>query len=240
MSRAVSVLAPDDMRPALAALGLTRSRPVIVVVGGASGVGGKDLARLRPLFDEALLPVAMQVDAAVVDGGTLSGVMRALGESHARAPVPVPLVGVAVAGTVRAPQAADPAPDTAELDPHHTHFVLVPGSTWGEESPWLTLVARTLAGSHPSVTVVMNGGEITLDDVTRSVEAGRPVLVVDGSGRAADDLAAALAGGASNERLTALAASGLLTVVPVDDPAALARALAAALEDEPRPKGDPA
>jgi hypothetical protein len=86
----------------------------------------------------------------------------------------------------------------------------------------------------------MNGGEITLDDVTRSVEAGRPVLVVDGSGRAADDLAAALAGGSSDERLTALAASGLLTVVPVDDPAALARALAAALEDEPRPKGDPA
>ena len=227
---AARVRVADDVAPAVDALGLHPPRPVIVVVGGAGAMGDADLTRLRPLLDEALLPVAVRLAAVVVDGGTRSGVMRALGESFARASAArVSLVGVAVTGTVRVPELAAPSPDAADLDPHHTHFVLVPGTTWGEESPWLTLVARTIAGPLPSVTVVMNGGEITLDDVARSVAADRPVLVVDGSGRAADDLAAELNGSASDPTLRALAGSGLLTVVPVDQPVMLRTALTAAL-----------
>lgn len=228
---AVTVTTPADVPRAIDALGLDVPRPVLVVVGGAGALVDGDLARLQPLFDEALLPVADRLGAAVVDGGTRSGVMRALGESRARAGATVALVGVAVAGIVRVPDVGPPS-DVVELEPHHTHFVLVPGTTWGEESPWLTLVARTLAGPLPSVTVVLNGGEITVSDVANSVAADRPVLVVDGSGRAADDLAAALNGAASDERLHALAASGLLTVVPVGQPAALERALDAALGAE--------
>jgi hypothetical protein len=179
---AARVTVADDVAPAVDALGLHAPRLVIVVVGGTGAMGDADLTRLRPLLDEALLPVAVRVAAVVVDGGTRSGVMRALGESFARASAAqVSLVGVAVTGTVRVPELAAPSLDAVELDPHHTHFVLVPGTTWGEESPWLTLVARTIAGSLPSVTVIMNGGEITLDDVARSVAADRPVLVVDGS-----------------------------------------------------------
>jgi hypothetical protein len=226
---AVSVATPEDVPGAIRLLGLDAPQPVIVVVGGAGALTEEDGRRLGPLFDEAVLPVAARLAAAIVDGGTASGVMRALGESRARAAVRPALIGVAVAGTVHVPEVAAPEPDAVALDPHHTHFVLVPGTDWGEDSPWLTLVARTLAGPLPSVTVVMNGGEITLSDVAYSVAAGRPVLVVDGSGRAADDLAAALAGKPSQGRLPALADSGLLTAVPVDDPAALERALQRAL-----------
>jgi hypothetical protein len=226
---AVCVDAAADLPRAIDALGIAVPRPVIVVVGGAGALADDDRRRLRPLFDDAILPVAGRLAAAVVDGGTRSGVMRALGESHARAGAGIALVGVAVTRTVRVPQLAVPSPDAADLDPDHTHFVLVPGTTWGDESPWLTLVARALAGPLPSVTVVVNGGEITLSDVAHSVAADRPVLVVDGTGRAADDLAAALGGEASDERLRALASSGLIAVVPVGEPAALAHALGAAL-----------
>lgn len=233
---AVSVAGRGDVPAALRALGLGAPRPVIVVVGGAGALAEEDGRRLRPLFDQAVLPVAARLQAAIVDGGTASGVMRALGESRAAATSRPVLIGVAVSATVRVPEVADSAPTGVALEPHHTHFVLVPGTEWGHDSPWLTLVARTLAGPLPSVTVVMNGGDITLRDVAYSVEAGRPVLVVDGSGRLADALVDALAGRSAEERLNNLARSGLLTVVPVDDPPTLRRALQLALAP-PAPPG---
>jgi hypothetical protein len=75
------------------------------------------------------------------------------------------------------------------LQPHHTHFLLVPGDRWGDESPWIARVATLLAGEAPSVTVLVNGGEISRQDVAHSLAAGRPVLVVSGTGRLADELA---------------------------------------------------
>jgi hypothetical protein len=75
------------------------------------------------------------------------------------------------------------------LPSHHSHFVLVPGENWGDESRWLSRVAQTLAEDRPTVTILINGGEIALRDVQHSVDAHRPVLVLEGSGRAADDLA---------------------------------------------------
>jgi hypothetical protein len=75
------------------------------------------------------------------------------------------------------------------LQPHHTHFLLVPGDHWGDESPWIARVATLLAGEAPSVTLLVNGGEISRQDVAHSLAAGRPVLVVAGTGRLADELA---------------------------------------------------
>jgi len=65
----------------------------------------------------------------------------------------------------------------------------VPGENWGDESRWLSRVAQTLAEDRPTVTILINGGEIALRDVQHSVDAHRPVLVLEGSGRAAEDLA---------------------------------------------------
>jgi hypothetical protein len=75
------------------------------------------------------------------------------------------------------------------LEPHHTHFLLVPGDRWGDESPWIARVATLLAGEAPSVTVLVHGGEISRQDVAHSLAAGRPVLVIAGTGRLADELA---------------------------------------------------
>jgi hypothetical protein len=75
------------------------------------------------------------------------------------------------------------------LEPHHTHFLLVPGDRWGDESPWIARVATLLAGEAPSVTVLAHGGEISRQDVAHSLAAGRPVLVIAGTGRLADELA---------------------------------------------------
>jgi hypothetical protein len=70
-----------------------------------------------------------------------------------------------------------------------------------------------LAEKSPSVTVLVNGGETAWKDVSESIEAGRPVLAIAGSGRAADTLTDALRGEVTDGRARELAASGLVQAV---------------------------
>jgi hypothetical protein len=147
--------------------------------------------------------------------------MRLLGEARAEEGASFPLVGVACAGTVRLPGDVDGPADAADLDPRHTHHFLVPGAEWGGEAPWIARVAAELAGTAPSVTVLANGGEIAYSDVRWSVGAGRPVLVLDGSGRTADQFTAALRGNPADARAVELAGTGLVRTVPVTEPSTL-------------------
>src|SRR5204862_2203577 len=112
------------------------------------------------------------------------------------------------------------------LEPNHTHFVLVPGSQWGEEAPWLARLATVVAGDEGSATVCVNGGEITVADVRHSIEAGRHVVVLDGSGRTADTLAAGVRGEQSDPAVAALAGSKYVHAVDAHDRNALASVLA--------------
>ncbi len=211
-ARVVRVERDDDLVPALQALGLGDARPTVALVGGAGGLADAHRDGVRAFLVEALIPLADELEAYVVDGGTHAGVMRLMGEARAVTAATFPLVGVAAAGTVALPQPNEQRPraDAAALDPDHTHFVLVPGERWGDESPWLAAVVGALAGSQQSVTVLVNGGDVALNDVAHSVRAGRPVFVVTGSGRTADLLAAALRRSPADPRLQRLTASGLI------------------------------
>jgi len=213
--RSVRVAVTGEIPAALRRLGLGTPRPVVALVGGAAGL--TDGERLRGLFAEELVPVVRRCGAAIVDGATDAGVVALVGRAYGDdAAAAFPLVGVAVDALV---------PAEAAIEPNHTHLILVPGSAWGDETPWLARVAGALAGPCPSVTVLVEGGEIALTDVEASVAAGRRVVVVDGTGRAAD----ALAGGMRSPRLDALRASGLVEAV---QPGALATVLAPILETQ--------
>ena len=50
-------------------------------------------------------------------------------------------------------------------------------------------LAEALATTIPVVTVLVNGGPLARDEVLRSVRQGWPIIVVQGSGRLADDIA---------------------------------------------------
>jgi SLOG in TRPM, prokaryote/SMODS and SLOG-associating 2TM effector domain 1 len=227
--------APDvrTVAAALAEAGLEIGRrPVVVLVGGADGLTVDDPAAWTALFRDGLVPGLVRAGACLVDGGTDAGVLAFAGQARAAAAADYPAVGVAAAGTVRWPGRAPLLADAAEIGPQHTHLVSVPGQRWGTEPPWISLVATALAGGAPTLTVVINGGPITLDDVRRSLAAGRRVLVVAGTGRLADTLAAARRHpdppGAVGPAEWALAASPLLDVVDgLADPALLADAIAA-------------
>jgi SLOG in TRPM, prokaryote len=221
-----------DVAPAVAGLGLPGRRLVLVVVGGAAGLNEAGKKRLSTWFGHALLPIIASWQAVVVDGGTDSGVMRLLGRARAAAGASFPLVGVAAEKKVILPgDGAEPG-DRTPLERNHSHFVLVPGSSWGDESPWLSWVATEIAGSAPSATILINGGEIAFQDVAHSLEAHRPVLVIAGTGRTADRIAAAVHDHHTDEQAAQLAGSPLVAAVPwTEDPAAVR----AALEDLMRP-----
>jgi hypothetical protein len=214
-----------DLAAAVGELGLDRGQPVLVVVGGAAGMDERTKERLRTLFSQVLVPVVTGWNAVVVDGGTDSGVMQLAGQALSTARASFPLVGVAVDEKVIVPGDASGPGGRRALERHHTQFVLVPGSAWGDESPWLARVATEIAAGAPSVTVLINGGKIAFQDLANRAAAGRPVLVIRGTGRAADRIAAALDGDRTDPRAVHLAESSLVTAVSWPEGAAVREAL---------------
>ncbi len=216
MAPAIQVESPKGLLNAMGELKLHSPRPVLVILGGAGKMSEADLNRLRSLFVKVLAPVAEELGAAVVDGGTDFGVMQMIGQAHAKISGTFSLIGVTPVGKVALPHQIPPE-ETVALEPNHTHFVLIPGSNWGDESPWLAEVATVLAKGAPSIALLINGGEISKKDVSESLKANRPVLAVAGSGRFADALTAALSGEASDEEAKKLVACGVVQAIDLKE-----------------------
>jgi hypothetical protein len=189
-AQAIHINDENQISDALNKLGLRLGHPTIVLVGGAGGLSDEDLKNLSPIFWEVLAPIAETLKVNILDGGTDAGVMRLMGQARMKISANFPLIGIAAKGTVILPDVESLDQEAAPLESHHTHFVLVPGDNWGDESPWLSQIATKLAKSAPSITVLINGGEIARKDVEHSLFDKRPVVVVAGSGRLADELAA--------------------------------------------------
>ena len=192
VTQAIEILSADDLPIAFTEMGLQDKRPVLVAIGGASLISEADFARLQRLFTEVLAPLAKDLGCYVVDGGTDAGVMKLMGNARHVNGSAFPLVGVSPVGLVQLPDAVNPSPESATLEPHHTHFFFVAGNNWGDESPWLAKIASLLAGDKPSIVVLINGGEIALVDAIENIKAGRPIVAIAGSGRLADEIAKAV------------------------------------------------
>jgi hypothetical protein len=167
------------------ALGPTLGRGrAIALIGGADGLDTGDTAALEGFFLR-LADHLERTGTAVVDGGTDSGVMRMIAAARRARGAGFRLVGVVPEGaldrTTRDGLPIDVAPDH--------DIVVVPGMVFGDESPWLFAAADHLAaGVAP--TIVVNGGRLTLDEAGDRLANRALVIVVAGSGRAADELAA--------------------------------------------------
>jgi|GEM_PF-180986 len=232
-ANAVMVDNYSDLPNAVQNLGLQKACPIIVLVGGASGLRDRDLISLRQMFVEVLAQRAQSLGAIVLDGGTDAGIMQLIGHARAEIGGTFPLIGVAAMGTVILPDTTPLIADAAPLEPNHTHFFLVPGSNWGDESPWIASIASQLSQGKPSLTIVINGGEITWQDVEQSIKVGRPVLTIAGSGRTADKIAAALAGKETDKRAKDLIASGQINSIDLSKGGtALAQAITTILSNE--------
>ena len=209
----------DRVGPVLTQAGIRLGQPVVVLVGGASGMSTADAATASALFDAALVPALRTTGAGLVDGGTNAGVMALAGSARSRASLGGIHIGVIAAGTLAQVGGNDPSSDPVEMEPHHSHVLVVPGADWGDESPWLSRIATVLSDGQPSVTLLVNGGEIAYQDIELSLSAGRPAIVISGTGRTADDIAGTPP---ATPRARALARSPLVQVIPATASAVLA------------------
>jgi SLOG in TRPM, prokaryote len=193
-NHAVVVIAgrDTDAQTILKSLGIVQPHALIMVFGGAKGLDDSRNARLGELFTSAVAPAAAEAGALVIDGGTQSGVMAMMGEALARDGRESQLLGIAPAGKVTYPGSPKDANigDGAPLEPNHSHFVLVESDEWGDETGTMFKLAEAL--NVAVVTMLINGGPIAENEALRGVRNGWPLLVVEGSGRFADELSAAM------------------------------------------------
>lgn len=191
--------------------------PTLVLVGGALGLSPDDFSRLEAIFTQVIAPFAEAHQLVVIDGGTDCGVMRLMGQARQKISGTFPLVGVVMESMTYLPGATPTQIDQAPLEPNHSHFVMVPGAAWGDESSWIAQVADAIAPGLTSATLLVNGGAIALhQDVPHSVQRQRPVVVIAGSGRTADIITAALEGSPETAQLMKLVETGLIQAVQIE------------------------
>jgi SLOG in TRPM, prokaryote len=222
-NRAVVITAPRDAsaQAILDALEIASPRAVILLFGGAGGLDESRKAHLTTLFADGVTPVAAELGALIIDGGTQSGVMAMMGEAVAQSPGRGQLLGIAPKGKITHPEIAGETTvsDGAPLEPNHSHFVLVESAEWGGETGKMLELAR--AFNAPIVAILVNGGAIAADEALQSVRNGWQLLVVEGSGRFADELSAAVRDGqsAKSVEVSEIAGSGRVALFHVDEPA---------------------
>jgi hypothetical protein len=153
-------------------------KSVILVLGGASrslDTSTNSVSILYPAIDN-ILQYASDNDAIIIDGGTKSGIMEIVGQRTSeleqnKKPV---LLGVVPAGLISLSKSTGEVNkdvdvednDKVLLDPNHSHFVLVEGNRWGDETSKLFEIATAFANNDDISVVVFlaGGGEIKKRD----------------------------------------------------------------------------
>jgi hypothetical protein len=201
---ALAIKTEQDILPALATFGIAINKPVLVLVGGASGMTDELIEQTMLFFEQQIGPFVKTHGIIIVDGGTNSGIMRAIGRARKKLAADFPMVGVAVQTIIEN--------DPSLVEENHPYLLLTPGEDWGDEVPFLSKVGTYIAGSAPSMTLLFNGGQITWRDAAASVAENRPVLVAEGSGRAADAISQTHTGGLFDAQALQLLKTGLIRV----------------------------
>jgi len=198
-----------------AALELPPPRAVLLLNGGASYMSSAKMTQLHDLL-QAVAHLVVEEGITVIDGGTRAGVMQIMGEGYASAGGRLPLIGVCPAALVSWP--GGPADDhLTPLEPHHTHFVLTPGQRWGAETETMFALAAALSASAPSLAILVNGGSIARQEVLYNVRQKREIIVLQGSGRLADLIAAVVNGDMAppDDEIATIVQDGRITVFDI-------------------------
>ncbi len=210
----------SDLAQAIGKLGLEGGHPVIVLIGGEIEEQQLDVTRQ---VIQVIAKTAEDMKAVVICGGTDMGVMAEIGQVRSQNGYEFPLVGVTPEELVTWPGGPTNmkvlwlGKERWQLASHYSHFILVPGNEFGVESQWIGDIAILLSEGHQSVTILINGGDVSRKDIEVSLEDGRPVIAVSDTGRLADELAR------QPER------NPLITVLPVIARQTIAEGLRAAL-----------
>ena len=210
----------SNLAQAASELGLKGSYPVIVLIGGKIDEQQAEVTR-RAI--RTISKVAEDLNTIVICGGTDMGIIAEIGQIRSGSGYKFPLVGVTPEELVTWPGGPHSGKFLGwgekrwQLEPQYSHFILVPGSRFGDESLWIVDAATLLSKGQRSVTILISGGEVSRKDIELSLENGRPVIALSRTGRLADNLAR------QPER------DKLITIIPANAEQRIVEAIQAAL-----------
>lgn len=165
-------------------LALTVLDAVVVLAGGAPVLDPAVKPRLTQLLGRGLLRALGEFKALCVLRAGDDSIADLLG-ACARDALHRPLMlGVAPAGKVGGGEGAMPA-----LAPSLSHLVVAPGAQWGDEGRARIDLAQSVLDGRHTMLLLIGGETRDLDEVLQAVRRRWPVVLVKGSGGAADDLA---------------------------------------------------
>jgi hypothetical protein len=233
-AQAIFVTLDTSPQEILEALGFsTLPNGVISISGGAKQYPRKVEEDTVSLVEEVIVPLVYEHGLLVIDGGTEAGIMKITGEVLRRARYRYPIIigdgeetireqppdfqdprllGFVPEPKVTYPGVERPLENHACLDPNHVYFVMVRDARdWGEEVECMFSFVEYLATQKqiPVINIVANGGRITIQEVYHAVRQGQPVVVLEGSERAAEVIIAALDGVAEREIIDLLKELGI-------------------------------
>lgn len=182
---------PAELQQALTELNLQSTYPVIVLIGGAIA---EPQANATSQAIQTIAKLAHDLSIMIICGGTDMGVMAEIGRVRSQNNYTFPLVGITLEDLVTWPDGPQSTKflwwgiKRWQLEPHYPYFILVPGSHFGDESAWIVDAASIFSKGNQSVTILINGGEISRKDIQLSLEVGRPVIALSRTGRLADEI----------------------------------------------------
>ncbi len=215
---AIHVQKDDDPQQIIERFNLLVPCPALFISGGAGQMSQDDVVAAQEIIADGIAVFAEEHHLAVVDGGTDSGVMSMIGQVRRERRYKFPLIGVAPIGRVAFP-GHDTIDSDAALHEGHSHFVLVEGNEWGDESSMMVNMVRRLAQDRPKMGILINGGMIAERDVYIATTQGDnsiPMVVLEGSGRKADEIATAMSTGETDSKIIkAIIKGGRITVASI-------------------------
>ncbi|WP_353571391.1 hypothetical protein [Candidatus Albibeggiatoa sp. nov. BB20] len=184
-------------------LGLIPRQKVIVLNGGTAELTPEITEQLGEALIDGLAQMAAKENIMFITGGTNAGVFNLLGQGLQKWQHQAPCIGVFVKQLACE---ADNTPNKAQLESHHSHFVMVDGKEWGDERQVMYRLIAYMAKYMTVLNIYAGGGELTIREMQAAVDQNCKILLLGGSGRATDKVLAAYQGQpVDDERLKEIA-----------------------------------
>lgn len=185
-------------------------RALLIINGGTLPFEEKIESRLRILFKKLSI-LLVKEKITILTGGTNKGIFSILGNELSKLGGPTAAcVGVTVSGKI----------SIHDLEPHHTHFVLVEGSKWGDETALMYNIAESLSAKCQSLAIFAGGGEVTIAEMMENVQQRREMVFITGS-KGSTDIAATLqlSKFLPGDRFYKIIQNGKITIFSIDEQA---------------------